>query len=79
MALVKVVSDSQLRSIVQIVYNVLMGMRHLPKKTKDYLSERRKIIRHFVDMAVTLNQRKRLFVKHLGLFLVVIKVIEKEL
>lgn len=79
LAMVKTIQDSQLRSVVQIVYNVLMGTRHLSKKTKLDLSKQRKIIRRFVSKDLTVDQRKRMFIKHFGLFLIVLKVIEKEL
>ena len=78
-ALLKSVLDSQLKAIVQIVYNVLMGNRDLSQKDKKDLAKHKTIIRRFVSKDVTQQERKRLLLKYSNCIIKVVAAVRSEL
>ena len=78
-ALVKTITKPQLQAIVQIVYNVLHGVRMLSEKDKKYVQRFRHIIRRFTAKRVSKRQRIRYLLTHLNYFLTLVKTVEKEL
>lgn len=77
--LLRTIEKAQLRAIVQIVYNVLMGNRSLLTKDKKQLAKRKTIIRQFVSEGISLKRRKELLLKHFKYILPFIDVIKSEL
>ena len=63
-AILKMVEKTQLRVIVQIVYNVLMGNRELNQSDKTSLIKHKTVISRFVSQSLSDKERKRLLVKY---------------
>ena len=63
-ALLKTIQPSQLRAIVQVVYNVLMGTRQLSPGNKKLMQRYKRIIRRFVSKELSPEQRKRILLKY---------------
>lgn len=78
-ALLNTIQSSQLQAIVQIVYNVLMGMRDLTTKDKNRMKRYKNIIRRFVSKALSFKERKRLLYKYFKHIKPALTLILKEL
>lgn len=78
-ALLHTIQKSQLRAIVQIVYNLLGGYHPLPEKDKKRLATRKTVIRQFVSRGISLKKRKELLFKYYKYILPFIKAIRGEL
>lgn len=78
-ALIQAIEMSQLRAIVQIVYNLMVGNRSLPKKDKKWLAKRKSIIRQFVSKGISFKRRKELLLKYYKYILPFISAIKGEL
>jgi hypothetical protein len=77
--LIQTIDNSQLRAIVQIVYNVLLGYRSLSNNLKKQLSTRKRIIRQFVSRGVSLQKRKAILLKYNKFILPFIDLVKSEL
>ncbi len=71
--------SSQMKAIVQIVYNVLVGNRILPSKDINKMKKHKVAIRRFVSKGLSLEKRKRLLVKYFKCIVLLLKVIKDEL
>lgn len=78
-ALIKTITPSQMKAIVQIVYNVLQGNRSISTKHKNKLMRHKRAIRRFIARGLGHKQRVKVLLKHLKSILSLLKVIEKEL
>lgn len=78
-ALIKTVGDSQLKAIVQIVYNVLIGNRYLSEKDKKELSRHKNVIRRFVKKRISQSERKQILYKYIRYILKYLSVVRSEL
>ena len=79
MALLKEIEPSQIRAIVQIVYNVMMGNRSMPASLIKKLVKRKTVIRRFISKGLTLAKRKQLLTKYFDVIKPFIEVVHKEL
>lgn len=77
--LLETIEKSQLRAIVQIVYNVMLGYQPLSEKDKRMLFKRKVIIRQFVGKGVSLKKRKHLLLTYFKYILPFINAIRSEL
>ena len=80
--LLQTIEKSQLRAIVQIVYNLMIGYRTLPekdKKKKKRLAKRKNVIRQFVSQGISLKTRKALLLKYHKYILPFINAIKGQL
>ena len=78
--MLKTVEKTQLRAIVQIVNNVLMGNRELNQSDKTSLIKHHKtVIRRFVSQSLSDKERKRLLVTYSSHFIKILNVVRKEL
>lgn len=77
--LLRAIEKSQLKAIVQIVYNIMLGYKQLPEKEKKQLAKRKVVIRKFVSKGVSLKHRKELLLKYFNSILPFIKAIKDEL
>lgn len=73
------IHSSQLRAIVQIVYNIMHGYIALGDIEKRRLSKRKFVIRQFISKGIALKKRKELLLKYHNYILPFIRVIEEEL
>lgn len=78
-AMIKTITTSQMRAMVQIVYNVLQGYGNIPEKDKKRLQKRKRVIRRFVVKGLERVKREKLLLKHLTSILLLIKVVGKGL
>ena len=78
-ALFKQIETSQLRAIVQIVYNVLLGNRSMTEKDKKQLAKRKSVIRQFVSKGISLKKRKALLLNYHRYIVPFIEVVKSEL
>lgn len=77
--LLQSIEKSQLRAIVQIVYNLMQGYRSLPEKDKQQLAKRKAVIRQFVSKNISFRKRKALLFKYYKFILPFIDAIKNEL
>ena len=78
-ALLKTLTDVQLRAILEAVYNVLQGSCPLQSKDKKKLFEHRAIIRRMVSKQHTDKQQKRLLNKYHDIIPLLLKPVLKAL
>lgn len=78
-AMIKSITPSQMKAVVQIAYNVLQGNRDLPQRDINKLTRHKIVIRRFIDKKTTREKRVALFLKYLESILPLIKVIEKDI
>ena len=78
-AMIKTITPSQMKAVAQIAYNVLQGNRELAEKDKKKLQRDKLIIRRFIAKGLAREKTAKLLLKYLNSFLLLIKVIKKEL
>ena len=78
-ALLKTINKSQMQAIVQIVYNILIGNRHLPKQIKKDLQTQKHFIRRFVSKGLGIKKRKQILISKFKYIIPFLKVVSKEL
>lgn len=78
-ALLRTITKSQLQALVQIVYNIIHGFRSLPENDKKKLQRFRSVIRKFVSKRLSISKRTALLLKHLNQFILILKLITKDL
>ena len=78
-ALLRAIEKSQLRAIVQIVYNLMTGYRALPENERKRLARRKTVIRQFVSQGISLKKRKELLLKYYKYILPFISAIQGQL
>lgn len=78
-ALLKAIEPSQMKAVVEIVYNVMVGNRHLTRQTIKKLNKHKRVIRRFVRKGLTVSQRKRLLQKYFPLIKPLIEAVKTEL
>ena len=64
LAIVKTLDPSQMRAVLEAIYNVLRGTCPVSDKEKKALYQQRRIIRRLVSKELTRQQKHRLLVKH---------------
>ena len=72
-AVLKTSTSSQIRSLLDAIYNVLKGTCPINDKAKKKLYRQRKTIRRLVSKDLTLQQRQRLLVRHATLLPLLLK------
>jgi ribosomal protein S20 len=77
-ALINSITSSQLKAVVQIVYNALQGNLTVNDRVIRALKESRLVIRRFVSKDLTHQQRKRLLSKYTKQFLLLLKPVVNE-
>jgi hypothetical protein len=77
--LIQNIEKLQLSAIVQIVYNILIGVRPLTEKDKKHVIKRKLIIRQFVSKGLSLKKRKELLLKYFKYILPFIAAVKSEL
>ena len=78
-ALLRAIEKPQLRAIVQIVYNLMVGYRTLPENDRKRLAKRKTVIREFVSRGLSFKKRKELLFKYYKYILTFIHAIRGEL
>lgn len=78
-ALIRTITPTQMKAVVQIVYNVLQGNRDISVKTKNRMIKHKRFIRRFITNGLTPRKRINLFLKYLTFILLLLKTVEKEL
>lgn len=78
-AMIKTITPSQMKVIVQIAYNVLQGNRELAEKDKKKLQRNKLVIRRFIAKGLAREKRAKLLLKYLNSILLLIKAIKKDL
>lgn len=78
-ALIKTIQPTQMKAVVQIAYNVLMGNRALSSVSKKTLGKRKIVIRRFVSQGVSYAGRKRLLLRYFKYIGILLKAVLKEL
>lgn len=73
LAIIKTLSTSQVRAVLEAIYNVLRGTCPVSDKVKKALYHQRKTIRRLVSKDLTLQQRQRLIIKHAKLVPLLVK------
>lgn len=73
LAILKTCTPSQIRSLLEAIYNVLKGTCPISDKAKKKLYHQRKTIRRLVSKDLTLQQRQRLLVRHAALVPLLLK------
>jgi len=63
-ALLKTLNPSQLRAVLEAIYNVLRGTCPIQDKLKKALYPHRSVLRRLVSKELTRQQQQRLLVKH---------------
>jgi len=77
--LIEHIDDSQLKALVQIVYNVMFGYRSITSVEKSKLSKRKHIFRKFVNKGISNKQRKKVLKRYLKFILPFIEVVKKDI
>lgn len=78
-ALIKTITPSQMRAVVQIIFNVLHGNRAISEKNIKKLKPYKVIIRRFISKGITIKRRSRILQVYWKEFILLLKVVEKEL
>ena len=78
-ALIKTISQQQLKAVVQIAYNVLQGAREVSTKDVNKLAKHKLAIHRFVAKETTRVRRVQLLARYLDIILHLFKAIEKDL
>ena len=78
-ALVKTVTNNQMKALVEIVYNILHGYGSLSADDKSYLRKYQSIIRRFVHKRFASAPRRQLLQRHIQIFSRLLKSIEKNI
>lgn len=73
LVIVKTLSPSQIRGLLETVYNVLSGTCPINDKVKKTLYHQRRIIHHMVSTELTRQQHHRLLVKHRAVLSLLLK------
>lgn len=66
--LIQTMSNRQLQTLVEIVYNILHGYGSLPEKDKQHLRRYQSVIRSFVKRRMRVSRRKQLLQKYFNIF-----------
>lgn len=64
LALLKTLTDKQIRAILEVIYNVLKGTCPIDSKEKKKLNLHKSALRRLVSSDLNLKQRQRLLIKH---------------
>ena len=62
--ILKSLTETQLKAVLEAIYNVLFGMCPIQDKDKKKLKSESTIIRRMVSKDITLQQQRRLLKKH---------------
>ena len=78
-ALIKSITDQQMRALVQIVYNILIGNRSLTRNMVSRLSAFKGMFRKFVNPDIANDKRKLMLYKYRNQILQMLFIIRSEL
>lgn len=78
-ALIKSVLPAQMKALVQIVYNVLVGNRTLSDMNKKKLKAHKTVIRRFVSRELSFQKRKEILLKYFKHISILVNKVIKEL
>lgn len=78
-AMIQSITPSQMKAVVQIVYNVLHGNPYISEKDKKKLKKRKLVIRRFIAKRLSFKSRIKLFLKYFSYISLLLRVIETEL
>ena len=77
-AMIQTISLAQMRALVQIVYNVLVGNRRLSDANKKKLNVYKTVIRRFVDRELSFKKRKEILLKYFRQISILVNTVVKE-
>jgi hypothetical protein len=63
-ALLKTLTDTQLKALLEAIYNVLKGTCPINDKDKKKLNRHKNVIRRLVSSTLTQKQRQRVLIKY---------------
>lgn len=75
--LLQIITTRQLRTLVEIIYNVLHGYLLPKEKYMSYLKRHRTCIRQIVKKKISRRKRIHLISKHIGIILKLLEVIKQ--
>lgn len=78
-ALLRTITNDQMRAIVEIIYNVMYGYGHITHRDIRYLKNRRTIIRQLVAKSLPAKRRKELLRKYFSVVRILLKVIRNNI
>ncbi|MES9881405.1 MAG: hypothetical protein ABW185_11045 [Sedimenticola sp.] len=78
-AMIKTITVSQMKAVVQIVYNVLQGYGKLTDGNKTKLRKHKIIIRRFLSKGLSNEKRQSLLLNYLHVLILPFRAVEKEL
>ena len=78
-AIIKTISPNQMKALVQIVYNVLVGNSVLSSSNKEKLKAHKTVIRRFVSRELSQEKRKELLLKYFKQILILVVTVVKKL
>lgn len=79
LVLIKHIQLPQMKAIVQIAYNVLVGNRVLPSRDIKKMETYKVAIRRFVSKGLSLEKRKRILVKYFKYIILLLNTVKGEL
>lgn len=72
------ITSSQLKAVVQIIFNVLQGVLKVDNVLKTKLKRRKKLIRQLIQKQLSFKKRKLLMIKNIKTIISLIKLIEEQ-
>ena len=78
-ALVKTITTSQMRAVIQIVYNIIRGRRNLSESNKRKVRHYKSVILRFIEKGKPLQIRRSILLKDLPIFVLLVQTIKDEL
>ena len=78
-ALVKTITTSQMRAVIQIVYNIIRGSRNLSESNKRKVRRYKPVILRFIEKGKPLQIRRSILLKDLPIFVLLVQTIKDEL
>ena len=78
-ALVKTITTSQMRAVIQIVYNIILGSRNLSELNKKKVRRYKPIILRFIEKGKPLQIRRSILLKDLSIFVLLVQTVRDEL
>lgn len=78
-AMIKTILPTQMKALVQIVYNVLVGNRELSDANKKKLRVHKTMFRCFVGRELSFEKRKEILLKYFRQISILVNTVAKEL
>ena len=78
-ALLKTITNDQLKAVVEIVVNLLNKVIPISPRDKSKLKSNRRFIRQIADRAITLKKKKDLILRQGGIIVLLLNSVQKAL